>query len=124
SLRFVRTLSLSSSWLFLGLIVLMWLGAFTGENGTAGDFVKTLSLIGSYFGNIHQFALPMNDVHEFYLFWWFAWSIMIGQFTSRFVGGLKTWQVLVAILVLPSIPIATWFTVLYYFHLNTLDSSG
>ena len=124
SLRYVRTLSLSSTWLFLGLIVFMWLGAFTGENGTAGDFVQTISLIGNYFGNIHEFVLPLNDYHEFYLFWWFAWSIMIGQFTSRFVGGLKTWQVLAAMLVFPSIPIATWFSVLYYYHLNSLDTTG
>ncbi|WP_062268476.1 choline transporter [Endozoicomonas arenosclerae] len=124
SLRYVRTLSLSSTWLFLGLIVFMWLGAFTGENGTPGAFVETLSLIGNYFGNIHQFVLPLNDYHEFYLFWWFAWSIMIGQFTSRFVGGLKTWQVLAAMLIFPSIPIATWFAVLYYYHINSLDSTG
>ncbi|KEQ18141.1 choline transporter [Endozoicomonas numazuensis] len=124
SLRFVRTLSLTSTGMFLGLIVLMWLGAFTGKNGTPSDFIQTISLIGSYFGNIHQFALPLNDYHEFYLFWWFAWSIMIGQFTSRFVGGLKTWQVLAAMLIFPSIPIATWFAVLYYYHLNSLDSAG
>ena len=124
SLKFVRTLSLSSTGLFLALIVLMWVGAFTGENGSAGDFVQTISLIGNYFGNLHQFVLPLNDYHEFYLFWWFAWSIMIGQFTSRFVGGLKTWQVLAAMLVFPSIPIATWFAVLYFYHLNGLDTSG
>ncbi len=124
SLKFVRTLSLSSTWMFLGLIALMWLGAFTGENGSTGDFVATISLIGNYFGNIHSFVLPLNDYHEFYLFWWFAWSIMIGQFTSRFVGGLRTWQVLGAMLVFPSIPIATWFAVLYYYHLNSLDTTG
>ncbi|OED48912.1 choline transporter [Endozoicomonas sp. (ex Bugula neritina AB1)] len=124
SLRFVRTLSLSSTWMFLGLIAIMWFGAFTGKNGTAGDFIQTASLIGNYFGNIHEFVLPLNDYHEFYLFWWFAWSIMIGQFTARFVGGLKTWQVLAAMLIFPSIPIATWFTVLYYYHMNSLDTSG
>ncbi|WP_281648445.1 BCCT family transporter [Parendozoicomonas sp. Alg238-R29] len=124
SLRLVRTLSLSSTWMFLSLIALMWVGAFTGENGSTSDFVSTVALIGNYFGNIHQFVLPLNDYHEFYLFWWFAWSIMIGQFTSRFVGGLKTWQVLAAMLVFPSIPIATWFAVLYYYHLHSLDTTG
>ncbi|QFT54906.1 BCCT family transporter [Microbulbifer sp. THAF38] len=124
SLRYVRLLSLASTWLFIGLIALMWVGAFTGENGNVGDFTSTFALLGGYFGNIHQFVLPLNDYHEFYLFWWFAWSIMIGQFTSRFVGGLRTYQVLAAMLIFPSIPIALWFTVLYYYSSQGLDTSG
>ena len=48
---------------------------------------------------------------------------MIGQFTSRFVGGLKTWQVLVSLLVFPSIPLAVWFSVLYYYHLNEIPTT-
>ncbi|WP_028111866.1 choline transporter [Ferrimonas kyonanensis] len=124
SLRYVRFLSLATTWLFIGLIALMWLGAFTGEAGNVGDFAATLALLGGYFGNIHQFVLPLNDYHEFYLFWWFAWSIMIGQFTARFVGGLRTYQVLAAMLVFPSIPIAVWFAVLYYYSSQGLDTSG
>ena len=46
---------------------------------------------------------------------------MIGQFTSRFVGGLKTWQVLAALLIFPSIPLGLWFSVLYYYHLNSIE---
>ena len=49
---------------------------------------------------------------------------MIGQFTSRFVGGLRTYQVLLAMLIFPSIPIATWFTVLYYYSANGLETAG
>jgi choline-glycine betaine transporter len=48
---------------------------------------------------------------------------MIGQFTSRFVGGLKTWQVLAALLVFPSIPLGIWFSVLYYYHLNSIETT-
>ena len=40
---------------------------------------------------------------------------MIGQFVARFIGGLKTWQLLLALLFVPSIPIAIWFSVLYYY---------
>ena len=40
---------------------------------------------------------------------------MIGQFVSRFVGGLKTYQLLLALLVIPSIPLAGWFAVLYFY---------
>jgi choline-glycine betaine transporter len=124
SIRYVRLLSLATTWLFIGLITLMWGGAFLAENSSIAEFASTVSLLGGYFGNIHEFVLPLNDYHEFYLYWWFAWSIMIGQFTSRFVGGLRTYQVLIAMLVFPSIPIAIWFTVLYYYSANGLDTAG
>ncbi|UUO24953.1 BCCT family transporter [Colwellia sp. M166] len=124
NIRYVRILSLATTWLFIALIALMWGGAFMGENSSLSDFANTFSLLGGYFGNIHEFVLPMNDYHEFYLYWWFAWSIMIGQFTARFVGGLRTYQVLVAMMVFPSIPIAIWFSVLYYYNLNGLETTG
>jgi choline-glycine betaine transporter len=41
---------------------------------------------------------------------------MIGQFTARFVSGIRTWQLFVAMLVVPSIAIGIWFTVLYHLH--------
>ena len=72
-----------------------------------------LSQLSQYFGKVHEFVLPFSDYHAFYLFWWFAWSIMIGQFVARFVGGLRTWQLLLALLCIPSIPIALWFSVLF-----------
>ena len=124
SIRYVRYLSLGSTWLFFGLIAIMWAGAFLSDDSSVGEFFTTFALIGDYFGNIHNFVLPINDYHEFYLFWWFAWSIMIGQFTARFVGGMKTYQVLLAMMVFPSIPIAIWFTVLYYYSANGIDTSG
>ncbi|NQY49334.1 MAG: BCCT family transporter [Colwellia sp.] len=124
SIRYVRLLSLATSWLFIALIALMWGGAFLVEGSGIGEFVNTFALLGGYFGNIHEFVLPLNDYHEFYLYWWFAWSIMIGQFTARFVGGLRTYQVLLAMLVFPSIPIAIWFTVLYYYSANGLETAG
>lgn len=124
SIRYVRTLSLASTWLFIGLIALMWAGAFLSPESGVGEFVTTFALLGDYFGNLHHFVLPLNDYHEFYLFWWFAWSIMIGQFTSRFVGGMKTYQVLIAMMVFPSIPIAIWFSVLYYYSVNEIATAG
>ena len=116
-IKYVRLLSVGSTGLFAALILGMW--AYAGMG--LGEFAATASNIGGYFANIHKFVLPLTDYHEFYLFWWFAWSIMIGQFTSRFVGGLKTWQVLAALLVFPSIPLGLWFTVLYYYHLNSIE---
>ena len=49
---------------------------------------------------------------------------MIGQFTARFVGGLRTYQIFLAMLIFPSIPIAIWFVGLYYYHLNELSLAG
>lgn len=123
-LRFVRILSVSSSLLFIALILVMGVYAFTGDTGSPSDFIATAGLIGDYFGNLQHFMLPINDYHEFYLFWWFSWSIMIGQFTARFVGGLKTWQLMLAMLVFPSAAIGTWFSVLYYYHAEGLQISN
>ncbi|QFU08019.1 Glycine betaine transporter OpuD [Rhodobacteraceae bacterium THAF1] len=119
NIKFVKMLSVASSGLFVALILLAWLVSGAG----VGGFLGNLSLIGGYFTNIHHFVLPMGDgagYHAFFLFWWFAWSIMIGQFTSRFVGGLKTQHFLLALLVIPSIPLAIWFSVLYHFYVESI----
>lgn len=113
-IRYVKWLSLGSTVLFFALITGLWAKSGMGVTG----LTETGSQISGYFGNIHKFISPLTDYHAFYLFWWFAWSIMIGQFVARFVGGLKTWQLCLALLTLPSIPIALWFTVLYYYYSN------
>ncbi|MGK0305956.1 MAG: choline-glycine betaine transporter [Gammaproteobacteria bacterium] len=123
-IRYVRLLSLGSTWLFFALIALMWAGALLSDEGNASEFLNTFNLLSGYFSNIHQFVLPLNAYHEFYLYWWFAWSIMIGQFTARFVGGMRTYQIFLAMLIFPSIPIAVWFVGLYYYHLNELIIPG
>lgn len=119
-IRYVKILSLSSTWLFFVLIVLVWR---SGELGVGG-LLSNLQQIGGYFGNLHRFVLPFNDYHAFYLFWWFAWSIMIGQFVARFVSSLTTWQLLLALLVIPSIPIALWFAVLFEVYEQGRDITG
>jgi choline-glycine betaine transporter len=119
-IKYVRILSVGSTAMFGALILGVW--AWSGMG--VGGFASSFSHVGAYFANIHEFVLPMTDYHAFYLFWWFAWSIMIGQFTSRFVGGLKTWQLLGALLVFPSIPLAIWFAVLYGVHLRALSTEG
>ncbi len=121
--KYVRILSLGSSILFILLIAMMWSSAFLTGKGTPADFFVTAALITQYFTNLHHFILPINDYHEFYLYWWFAWSIMIGQFTARFVSGLRTWQLMLAMLIFPSAAIGTWFTVLYHYHSEDLSIS-
>ncbi len=119
-IKFVKVLSVSSTVLFFALIAYMYLNA----GMSMGDLASTSGEIGGYFSNMHKFIIPLTDYHEFYLFWWFAWSIMIGQFVSRFVGGLKTYQLLAALLIFPSIPLGLWFSVLYYYHLNGIGTAG
>ena len=116
---FVKVLSIASTWLFYGLIAVLWLNSKMGVEG----FFATAAGLEGYFTHIGRFITPITDYHAFYLFWWFSWSIMIGQFVSRFVGGLKTWQLLLALLVIPSIPIAVWFSVLYYYFVSGIDVS-
>ncbi len=115
--RFVKILSISSTWLFYGLILIMFLASGIGLSG----LMKNLGLLADYFPNMHRFTVPISDYHQFYLFWWMAWSIMIGQFVARFVGGLKTWQLILALLFLPSIPIALWFSVLYGYYAQEIE---
>lgn len=117
-IRYIAILSIASTWLFLLLIAGVMFGA---EGLGLPELASTMSNIGGYFTNLDRFVLPISDYHEFYLFWWFSWSIMIGQFVARFVGGLKTWQLCLALLTIPSIPLALWFSVLYYYHSNALE---
>jgi choline-glycine betaine transporter len=111
-IRYLKILSVASTWLFFALILGMALvGAFTPAH-----LARAAAEIGSgYFAELPRFILPLSDYHAFYLFWWFAWSIMIGQFVSRFVGGLRTYQLLLALLIIPSIPLAIWFAVLHHY---------
>lgn len=119
-IKYVRILSVGSTVLFSLLILLMWASGSISPS----EMGSTLTLLGGYFSNLHKFIIPINAYHEFYLFWWFAWSIMIGQFTSRFVGGMRTQYLLLALLVIPSIPLAIWFSILYHFSANEIDTAG
>lgn len=108
-LTVLRVLSLSSTGLFLILIAFAWIASGVGVSGLLG----VMSGLSDYLANLDRFILPINDYHGFYLSWWFAWSIMIGQFVARFVNGMSAWKLFIAILIVPSIPIALWFSVLY-----------
>ncbi len=108
-LTVLRVLSLSSTGLFFVLIAAAWLASGVGISGLLG----TMSGLSGYLANLDRFILPINEYHGFYLSWWFAWSIMIGQFVARFVNGMAAWKLLIAILIVPSIPIALWFSVLF-----------
>ncbi len=118
--RYVKWLSIGSTWLFFALIGLLALHAGIG----LGDLSSSLLKLSDYFVNLQHFVTPLSDYHAFYLFWWFSWSIMIGQFVARFVGGLRAWQLCLAMLVIPSLPIAIWFSVLYFYFEQVLVMSS
>jgi choline-glycine betaine transporter len=46
---------------------------------------------------------------------------MIGQFVARFIGDMKVWKLFLALLIVPSVPIAIWFSVLYYYFSQGLE---
>ena len=119
-IRYLKILSLASSALFLTLNIAMLLGS----GASIDQYLGTLGNVTGYFENIHRFLSPISDYHGWYLLWWFAWSIMIGQFVARFVGGLRVWQLMVALLVIPSIAIALWFATLYYYFANAIEVSS
>ena len=119
-IRFVKVLSLASSGLFFALIA----GSFLASDMGVSGFANIVGQFGDYFGQLPRYVFPINDYHAFYLFWWFAWSIMIGQFVSRFVSGFTAWQLLLLLLIVPSIPIALWFLVLYWYFANDISIAG
>lgn len=110
-IRYVYLLSVSSMWLFGALVVALWAASGMGVAGWAASVAD----LGAYFTHLPRFVLPLSDYHAFYLFWWFSWSIMIGQFVARFIGRMRIWQLAACLLVLPSVPIAAWFAVLWFY---------
>lgn len=94
--------------------------AFAYSGVGFSDFLNNVVLISDYFLHLDKFTMPISDYHEFYLFWWFAWSIMIGQFVARFVSGLKAWKLALAMATLPAIPLGLWFCVIFLYYQNQL----
>ena len=124
NLRYVRFLSLGSTLSFVALMAYMAALHILNNADGAVTLLVSLGFVLDYFPNLGHFILPINAYHEFYLYWWFAWSIMIGQFTARFVGGFKTWQLFLAMLSVPSLLIAAWFAVLYVYHIHAIELTG
>lgn len=106
-------------WLSIGSMVGLGGLGFTMFVYSGGDLVKygqTLTHFGGYFANLPRFLVPFSDYHEFYLFWWFSWSIMIGQFMAKFASEMSVRRLAGLMIVVPSIPLALWFAVLYIYH--------
>lgn len=119
-LAFIRILSISSTVLFLALVVGMWATSGMGISG----FGTHLLEVFDYFPNIHQFLMPIDGWHEFYIMWWFCWSIMIGQFVARFAPDISVRTLLISMLVIPSILLAIWFAVIYGYFVEKIETSS
>ncbi|NVK31251.1 MAG: BCCT family transporter, partial [Gammaproteobacteria bacterium] len=65
-IKYVRILSVGSTLLFGALIAFMWVYSGMGLSGMG----QNLALLSDYFKNLPKFVSPINDYHEFYLFWW------------------------------------------------------
>ncbi|QBX34020.1 BCCT family transporter [Paracoccus liaowanqingii] len=121
----MKWLAIASSYGF-GMLAFTALAmiAFVYSRVDLGDFTRNIGLLSDYFLHLPRFAVPIADYHEFYLFWWFAWSIMIGQFVARFVGGMQVWQLALAMVALPAILLGLWFSVLFVYHQGGVTIPG
>lgn len=119
--NFMKWLAVTSTWMFviLAFVALMAVAYFYSGVGI-GALIANIGPMGDYFANLHRFVSPITDYHSFYLFWWFSWSIMIGQFVATFCGGLKTWRLAAAMVILPAIPLGVWFCVLFLYFQNDI----
>ncbi len=119
--RIMKWLAIVSTYGF-GILAITSLAvvAFIYSGAGLSEFFGNILRLGGYFLHLSRFATPISEYHEFYLFWWFAWSIMIGQFVARFVGGMKAWKLALAMVALPAIPLGLWFCVLYVYYQNQI----
>ena len=124
SIHYVKILSMTSTILFFFLILAMWVASFTLEQTGFTEIFNSINLMSNYFINLNNFLIPINLYHEFYLFWWYSWYIMIGQFLARFVSGIKTYQLFIMIMIIPSIPLALWFSVIFIYYQNGINTVG
>ncbi|WP_417223402.1 BCCT family transporter [Amphritea sp.] len=118
-LIFMKWLSIASMWSLFLLTVGLWFHS----GGDVAVLGSTLSHYSDYVENIYRFIIPFSDYHEFYLLWWFAWSIMIGQFMSKFATRTTVKMLFVLMVLFPSIPLSIWFAVLYIFHAGSIEIS-
>ncbi len=110
----MRLLSYYSMLIFVCLTIITGLYA-----GISFDTLTMgMTAFSDYITDFPLLILPKDDYHTFYLGWWFAWSIMLGQYLARYVGQFSLVRVMVSVTIAPVIPLLIWFTVLYQVYLN------
>ncbi len=110
--KFMTLLSQSSLLLFISLVfIVAILGDYSWINAR-----ESMVLTSEYFHNLPTFILPFNDYHEFYIAWWLTWTIMLGQFVSRFVNNMSPLMLLNIMVILPLLPTFIWFSLLFHWY--------
>ncbi|PSV98583.1 hypothetical protein [Photobacterium iliopiscarium] len=116
SVNFIKIVSFLSI-IFFGGLILWGIAIVSSIYSLHGYFNDIIMALEGYVENIDKFITPMNSYHQFYLFWWFSWSLMIGRFVSEFVPkGTTPLQLFLFMVVVPTIPLSLWFGVLYVFY--------
>jgi glycine betaine transporter len=115
SFRFIKFLSLTSIILFCFLI-LGGLAIVVNHLSPQDYLITTYAGLAGYLLDLDKFIYPMNEHHEFYMYWWFSWSIIVGKFLAKYVPeGMKPMKLFILMTIVPTIPIFLWFSVVYHF---------
>ena len=85
--------------------------------------IDAIGNINDYFTHLPEFFLPFNAYHEFYIAWWMTWTIMLGQFVAKFVKQLSPWKLLFIMVILPLLPTAIWFSILFHWQQVNIEPS-
>jgi len=116
---------LSNVNMLLALALLTFVALVGGNIGVAGAVLDTA---GNYLGNI----LPlsnwvgrddeqwMQDWTVFYWAWWVSWSPFVGMFIARVSKGRTVRELLVAVLLVPTLVTVVWMSV---FGMNALHQA-
>jgi glycine betaine transporter len=110
---------LSNANLVLAVIVLFTL-LFIGPTGFVLDLFTTT--LGSYIQNLPSMGLRLTPFNKeqatwiqdwtiFYWAWWIAWAPFVGTFIARVSKGRTVREFMIAVLVIPTIVCAFWFSV-------------
>ena len=119
-ITFIRYLSTISILLFSMLIIFGYYLIPEQQQGISFFALASQGILG-YLNNLSDFVMPINDYHQFYMFWWFSWALMIGMFVSQFVPkNLTTGKLFILMLIIPTVPLLLWFSVLYSLYLSGL----
>ncbi|WP_431027027.1 glycine betaine uptake BCCT transporter [Lysinibacillus sp. LZ02] len=110
---------LSNANLVLAIIILFTF-LFLGPTGFVLDLFTTT--LGSYVQNLPSMGLRLTPFNKeqaswiqdwtiFYWAWWIAWAPFVGTFIARVSRGRTVREFMIAVLVIPTIVCAFWFSV-------------
>lgn len=101
-------------------VILLFTFLFLGPTGFVLDLFTTT--LGSYVQNLPSMGLRLTPFNKeqatwirdwtiFYWAWWIAWAPFVGTFIARVSKGRTVREFMIAVLVIPTIVCAFWFSV-------------